>query len=301
MVDGDNEILLLHADTIFESKRKRLPARAVSGDSYDLTQLAQEALLPHHIQFVWHGVNSDANIRQFVAADVQWAEVDARLSRDKRDIVLRNEPFDGAAADGAASVKKFDDVVQVLLAANKSVKIDLKENGLPVDMVIQLLTDCGAEDSRLWFNADIETLTEKGFLKLKKAFPGVIIQCPIDFLVADLEQEPDKVERILNLLAGWGIARFSVSWKVSDIQRVIGRLDGWGHDINIYNVPDLESFLKAVLLLPCSITADFNFPEWHYYGEGPGQEVYADEYRMHQKTFEYIQSLQQTALMVPDC
>ena len=42
------------------------------------------------------------------------------------------------------------------------------------------------------------------------------------------------------------------------------QLDEWGFEVNIYNVPDLESFLKAVILQPKSITSDFNFPEWHY-------------------------------------
>ena len=55
-------------------------------------------------------------------------------------------------------------------------------------------------------------------------------------------------------------------------------MDRWGFDINIYNVPDLESFLKAVLLQPRSVTSDFNFPKWHYYGRGSGQDARRYEY-----------------------
>jgi hypothetical protein len=33
--------------------------------------------------------------------------------------------------------------------------------------------------------------------------------------------------------------------------------------MNIYAVPDLVAFLQAALLLPRSLTADFNFPQWH--------------------------------------
>ena len=33
-----------------------------------------------------------------------------------------------------------------------------------------------------------------------------------------------------------------------------------------------EAFLQAVLLMPRSITSDFNFPKWHYYGRGSGEE-----------------------------
>jgi hypothetical protein len=52
---------------------------------------------------------------------------------------------------------------------------------------------------------------------------------------------------------------------------VLDRIDRLGFDVNIYNVPDLDSFLKAVLLMPRSITADFNFPKWHYFGRGSGE------------------------------
>ncbi|NOY38882.1 MAG: hypothetical protein GXO95_01190, partial [Nitrospirae bacterium] len=78
-VDANSEILLLHADTIFESKRVQLPAVTVSGKAYDITELIDEHLLPCHVQFVWHGVNDRANLRQFIASNIQWCECDLRL------------------------------------------------------------------------------------------------------------------------------------------------------------------------------------------------------------------------------
>lgn len=47
--------------------------------------------------------------------------------------------------------------------------------------------------------------------------------------------------------------------------------DGW--EVNLYGVPDLASFLEAALLLPASVTADFNFPEWNYFGRGPARGI----------------------------
>ncbi|MCK4728086.1 MAG: hypothetical protein KAT27_04110, partial [Desulfobacterales bacterium] len=64
-IDPQQEILLLHADTIFESKRTKMPRRTVRGKVYDLTELIPEKALPDRIQFVWHGVNDKANLRQF--------------------------------------------------------------------------------------------------------------------------------------------------------------------------------------------------------------------------------------------
>jgi len=57
-------------------------------------------------------------------------------------------------------------------------------------------------------------------------------------------------------------------------------MDRWGLDVNIYGVYDLESFLKAVLLMPCSVTSDFNFPKWYYFGRGAGQAGTYYEYEI---------------------
>ena len=50
----------------------------------------------------------------------------------------------------------------------------------------------------------------------------------------------------------------------------MAELEAQGRQVNIYGVPDLESFLEATLLLPHSVTADFDFPDWHYFGRGSG-------------------------------
>ncbi len=76
----------------------------------------------------------------------------------------------------------------------------------------------------------------------------------------------------------WGINRFSMSWETQDMRTFFDQMDKWGFEVNIYKVPDLNSFLQAVLLMPRSITADFNFPQWHYYGRGSGEGSEQYEY-----------------------
>ncbi len=73
------------------------------------------------------------------------------------------------------------------------------------------------------------------------------------------------------MLTGWGINRFSVGWLTGGKQQVLDQMDRWNLDVNIYDIPDLEAFLQAVLLVPRSITSDFNFPKWNYYGQGSGE------------------------------
>ena len=90
--------------------------------------------------------------------------------------------------------------------------------------------------------------------------PGAIVQCPIDWLTPLLWTAGDEAKRILDLITGWGVTRFSISWEREYLRRLLPQLHEWGHEVNIYAVPDLESFLEAVVLLPCSVTSDFNFP-----------------------------------------
>jgi hypothetical protein len=55
-------------------------------------------------------------------------------------------------------------------------------------------------------------------------------------------------------------------------------LSGWDYEVNFYGVPDLEGFLEAVVLLPGSVTSDFNFPQWNYYGRGSGESGHRYRY-----------------------
>ena len=64
-----------------------------------------------------------------------------------------------------------------------------------------------------------------------------------------------------------------MDWRTPGARVVLDVVEGLGWEVNLYGVPDLESFLEAALLLPASVTADFNFPEWSYYGRGPGRRV----------------------------
>ncbi len=105
-----------------------------------------------------------------------------------------------------------------------------------------------------------------------------MVQCPIDFVSPVIADFPDDAKKKLDQLASWGINRFSLKWSTINKRQVLDQLNDWGFEINIYNVPDLESFLRAVLLLPTSVTSDFNFPQWHYFGRGSGENGSSYEY-----------------------
>jgi hypothetical protein len=273
--NDDGSILMLHADTIFDSKRSALPQASVSGAEYDLTDLIPEEALPEHIQFVWHGVNDEPNLLQFLTSDVQWAECDVRFRGDT--MVLRHDNFDEHPLDDGEELLTLEEVVANTRSAGKSIKLDLKDEAL-IDSLIPLLRSCGMTDKDVWFSANIEDVSESGFRRLAREFPQATLQCSVDFVAPLVMESPHEARKTLEQFRSWGINRVSLGWGLDGLSAVLERLDSWGFQVNIWNVPDLEAFLKAALLLPRSITSDFNFPKWKYYGRGAGKRGRYHEY-----------------------
>lgn len=273
-IDDWGDILLLHADTIFESERIHLPGAAIGGRTYDITELISEDMLPRHIQLVWHGVNDKANLRQFLASDIQWCECDLRLDAGGDRVILRHDSFDETPLREGEELVTVEEVLgRIVEADGRSLKLDLKEAGVLLDRAIELPDAYGLHDSRLWFNGNVEVLGEEGFRRLSKRFPGSIVQCPVDFMYSLATGLPDMAKAVLDTFRGWGVNRLSLSWKTPHLRLLLERLQEWGWEVNVYNVPDLEAFLQAILLNPASVTSDFNFPKWHYYGRGSGENL----------------------------
>ena len=266
----DDDLLLLHADTLFESTRNHLPAKAVAGNRYELTALIPEQALPRRIQFVWHGVNDEANLRQFMASDINWAECDVILNPTGTRLLLRHDTFDDMRLWPGESIRALDPMLARLADSGRSIVFDLKEGGRAVDRLLRLLEAYWIDDSRLWFNGSVERLGEAGFRELRAAHPCATLQTPVDGIAELICGEPARAEEVLRTYRSWGISRLSIDWGNEHLRPCLTLLDQWGFDVNIYNVPNLEAFLQAVLWMPRSITSDFNFPQWYYFGRGSG-------------------------------
>jgi hypothetical protein len=263
--DLAHDILLLHADTIFESAPAHIPLGAVAGSRYDITELISKKGLPKHIEFVWHGVDDESILRQFLVSNVRWAEMHVRLDPHDDSIIVRRKGFSEVLRTPNEKPVRLEYFLSVLKDADKGVKLDIKEEGL-LDRVSDILKSIGLVDEQIWINRGINELNTGRFRKIMDAFPGAIRQCPVDPLAYLIVSSPTEARRYLTMYSRWGINRFSVNWHTHECRRIITGLQNWGYDVNIYNVPDLESFLQAALLLPRSITSYFNFPKWFYKG-----------------------------------
>ena len=280
--DETRDILFLQTRTTSGSPRLTGP-RTAAGRRFDLRALIAENDLPDQVQLVWHGVNDEANLREFLSSTVAWGECDLR--RDPRQrLVLRHDSFERTPWTMDDAVLTLATALEAFARHGRGLKLDLKDGPGVLDEVSALVQRHEFEDDRLWFNASIEAVGAEGFRRMRSAHPGAIVQCPVDFLGPLALAAPRRARAVLRMLAGWGINRFSVAWGQDTTLSLVQALQDWGYELNLYAVPDLESFLQAVLLLPRSLTADFNFPEWNYYGRGSGERRRYHRYRTPQST-----------------
>jgi beta-phosphoglucomutase-like phosphatase (HAD superfamily) len=262
--DQKGEMLLLQAEIILNSSPARR-SNTIQDNYFDLTDLISSTQLPGHIEFVWHGVDDESILRQFLVSSVQWAELHVRERINSSDLVLRRKPYAEMPAAPGEIPARLDDFLYILSDAGKGVKLDLKDPGL-TGRVIELLKASGFTDERIWITINLEEMRRGGLQLIMDAFPKAIKQCPVDSIAQMMSVSPVEAKKYIGMLAQWGIDRFSVDWKTPSCRRIIIQLQNWGFDVNIYNVPDLEAFLAAALLLPKSITSFFNFPKWFYTG-----------------------------------
>jgi hypothetical protein len=284
MVEADEtgDILFLQTRTTSPSPRLTGP-RTAAGRHFDLRALIGENDLPDQVQLVWHGVNDEVNLREFLSSPVGWGECDVR--RDPRQrLVLRHDSFERTPWTKAEPLLTLATALEAFAGHVRGLKLDLKDGAGVLDEVLALLQGSRFDDNHLWFNASIEAVGAQGFRRLRLAHPGAILQCPVDFLAPLVSAAPIQARTVLRMLTGWGISRFSVAWGRQSTRSLIQQLEEWGYEVNLYAVPDHESFLQAVLLLPRSLTADFNFPDWNYYGRGSGEQRRYHRYRKRQST-----------------
>jgi hypothetical protein len=252
---------------------RRSPSRGTAaGRQHELRPPIGEAELPGCVELVWHGVNDRANLRHFLASPVRWGECDVRRDPEGR-LALRHDPFASSAPSvfgGQPAGLMADEFLRAALAAGKGVKLDVKEPDV-TDELLELVGRSGAAGNDLWFNGRVDVLGREAFRHLRRACPAATVQCPIDPLASVILANPRMARAALDELADWGIDRFSLAWGTRRTAPLLDQLERWGHEVNLYAVDDLDEFLRAVMLLPRSVTSDFNFPEWHYFGRGAGR------------------------------
>lgn len=264
MISGMEEsegILLLHANRFYSFDRNRINDSVIKGKIYDLTELIPKRAIPEHIQFVWQSVNNEACMNKFLSSNVHWA--------DLSDLVLplisqrRKNRIDGRKNGVQSNLEKlFDEYLMIMKQRGRGLRLCFDHEFQDMEYILDRVVKAGIEPQYLWFSAGIDHLNENGFRFLADAFPGAILECPVDFLGQVIMTTPQTAEHLLDMYSEWGVNRFAMSWRTTNIKPVSAVIEAWGFDLTIYDIRNLETFLQAALLMPRAIVSNFNFPSW---------------------------------------
>lgn len=245
-IDHDDEILLLHADTIFLTARRPLP-RAAIGRSYDLTAFARGTDLPSHVQLVCRGVTDGERMARFLERRIRWMAVQVAEDPYGRPYVTDRD------GSGPAPLS-LDDVLDI--AGRRAVRFDLARGGGPLPQLLTSTRYIRSHD--LWFSGRLQDLGEQGCKTIRAAHPGATISCPIDFLAPLVFGALEHAIAVLDDLRSWGVDRLEVDWSQPRARDLIGELEAWGWNVDVNVVGDEATLLQAALLLPRSVTADLD-------------------------------------------
>ncbi len=228
VIDGDQESLKAVSEIDFAGEILLLSWKSspgtglrtgfpmfLSGKAFDLVDLINEEALPRHIQYVWHGINNQANLQQFLGADIQWGEVDVRADNLSGHLFVRHDSLSQSPIQREEKILFLKDCLAKFVKFGKSVKLDYKR-GLgekQIDQTLDLVEKLGFEQQRLWHTGNIEDLREKGFRRIRKRHPRAIVQCTSNFLVPLVLGAPRKARGIVAMLKDWGVSRVSIDWR----------------------------------------------------------------------------------------
>lgn len=252
-IDPGNEILLLHADTIFKSTRTAVPERAVRGHHYNVGELVSPETLPRHIQLVWRCNYNRESLAAFIGSNIHWVEIDL-------DKALQSEQ----SGDGYLS---FFECLDFIITAGKFVKFNVEGNILIFERALEIAALYGLTDEMLWLKlGDAHVLRGNCLKRLRMTYPKAIIEYDIDFLARPVLDEPDEAKEILTSMGNAGINRFSLTRGKQAWRRIAGDVAKWGFDIHIDTITSFNGFLQTALLTPRSMTLSFGFDGWRYFG-----------------------------------
>ncbi len=257
----EETLLLLHADTIFRSRRTRLPPEAVSGTGYRLADIVRSRRdLPRHITFVWHGVNDPGTLRQFLASGIAWGEVDIHSGPD-------GEIICGRESDGPATIT-FADTLTAVRGAGRHLRIELREGGSLSGRCIDILKGAGCQGEELWFHCDPEVTGSGAIGALVDAFPAALLQVPGDPVARAVAEGEEHACGAVAAARALGAGRLSFTHATPHLADTLDFLDRCGMTADIRRETELDDFLRSVLLMPASVASDFRFPPgWDFSGK----------------------------------
>ncbi len=257
--DEAENILLLHADKLLNSRSDDLPDDSVSGEDFRVSELIQGQTDLEHVTFVQDGLTDRKSLNDFLNSSVHWGNLTIREHPDAGDLILRQESFKRNPYTPGEDLLSLADGLDVLESSQKGSLLDLHLDPYHLENLIDRLSERELENNDLGFRTELGPLQPSDIKTLRTSFPESRLQIPVNFLSDVILGEDTKSGMLLQWI--WDeleVDEFSVDWQVFRKRDLLKQLQSWNFPVNLRNVPNLEQFLKAALLLPDSITVNLD-------------------------------------------
>jgi len=129
-----DEIVLLHAGSLFNNKRANIPARAIKGNIYDLAELVKAQIIPRHIQLVWENVHDNESMQRFLASNVQWADISDLMNR-----IYYSRKFWTNDSKQVEDVARQEHLLRSMMDNDKGARLDLVSEFIDVKSYIETI------------------------------------------------------------------------------------------------------------------------------------------------------------------
>lgn len=260
--EGTDDLLLLHADTLFESRRERLPRDSVSGRSWRVALLATEDRLPRHVRYTWQAVDDRRSLRRFLSSRVRWAELDVRPGPRGLPPVVRAEPLAARRAEREERMMTLTEMLRIVYGRGRAAKLHLHGGEELVERVAELAQEVGIASDTVGFRVDPASAGEEAVRRLARAFPLAWLEAPAGELAEAMVHRPQEATARLERWRELGIRTLSVPHDLPFLGSMLARIRDRGFAVDVQGAGDVETFLRGVLLLPDSVTVRFGAAGW---------------------------------------
>jgi hypothetical protein len=252
-----NDLLLLHADNFLDTGSSALPDGSISGENYRLSELISGQSGAEHITLIRDGLDHRAGLQDFKRSPIHWGNLTVREAPRDNRLIIRQDSFKENPVTETDERFFLDEALDLLENLNKGILFDSKISPKSLDHFLTVLEDSNLDTNNLGFRIELGQLRHQDISTLRTHFPEARFQLAVNFLSDVILGEEDKAKYLLRgLKDDWGIDEFSMDWQVFRKRDLLDTLREWNFKTNIRNVPNLEQYLNAALLLPDSITVD---------------------------------------------
>ncbi|MEC8022469.1 MAG: hypothetical protein VX223_00950 [Myxococcota bacterium] len=252
--DSCGDTLYLLAHRLFAGTRrpsdssKMQPAPVVSGDGFTFDGLIEPSDVSRRVRLVCGQLETREELLTFFRSSIDWG----RLA------VCRGETggteLVGRFPEGPLSLET---ALAGINTALKSISIQLYGDCHLADSVHELLAWYGLSSSQLSFIVDKANAETVAYLKEK--YPHACLQRTVP---PDVYADGENANDWLKSMQALGVSRLSVNWWDGEENQVAGRLLDQGWEVDIVGADDADSFLRAILLLPTSVTTKLVLSNW---------------------------------------